>query len=54
MLLGAGLSVSRDVGGENSSEFAPCTFERSPPHFILVPAFIQQNKGANKQGLCRL
>ena len=43
MLLGVGLSVSRDVGGEISSEFAPCAFERSPPHLslILVPAFIQ-------------
>ena len=35
MLLGAGLSVSRDVGGEISSEFAPCAFERSPPHLFL-------------------
>ena len=35
MLLGAGLSVSRDVGGEISSEFAPCAFERSPPYLFL-------------------
>ena len=35
MLLGAGLSVMRDVGGEISSEFAPCAFERSPPHLFL-------------------
>ena len=35
MLLGAGLSVSRDVGGEISSEFAPCAFERSPPHLFF-------------------
>ena len=35
MLVGVGLSVSRDVGGEISSEFAPCAFERSPPHLFL-------------------
>ena len=36
MLVGVGLSVSRDVGGEISSEFAPCAFERSPLHLFLL------------------
>ena len=26
------IGVVRDVGGEISSEFAPCAFKRSPPH----------------------
>ena len=26
------VGVVRDVGGEISSEFAPCAFKRSPPH----------------------
>ena len=29
------VSVVRDVGGEISSEFAPCAFERSPPHLFF-------------------
>ena len=55
MLLGAGLSVSRDVGGEISSEFAPCAFERSPPHlFLYLFLFNKRTKGGNNLGLCRL
>ena len=44
MLLGVGLSVSRDVGGEISSEFAPCAFERSPPHLFLYLLLFNKTK----------
>ena len=44
MLLGASLSVSRDVGGEISSEFAPCAFERSPPHLFLYLLLFNKTK----------
>ena len=44
MLLGAGLSVSCDVGGEISSEFAPCAFERSPPHLFLYLLLFNKTK----------
>ena len=44
MLLGAGLSVSRDVGGEISSEFSPCAFERSPPHLFLYLLLFNKTK----------
>ena len=44
MLLGAGLSVSRDVGGEISSEFVPCAFERSPPHLFLYLLLFNKTK----------
>ena len=39
----------RDVGGEISSEFAPCAFERSPPHLFLYLFFIQQKNKRWKQ-----
>ena len=38
MFLGAGLSVSRDVGGEISSEFAPCAL-RDFPHTYSCTCF---------------
>ena len=44
MLLGAGLSVSRDVGGEISSDFAPCAFQRSPPHLFLYLLLFNKTK----------
>ena len=44
MLLGAGLSVSHDVGGEISSEFAPCAFERSPPYLFLYLLLFNKTK----------
>ena len=44
MLLGAGLSVSRDVGGEISSEFSPCAFERFPPHLFLYLLLFNKTK----------
>ena len=44
MLLGVGLSVSHDVGGEISSEFAPCAFERSPPHLFLYLLLFNKTK----------
>ena len=39
----------RDVGGEISSEFDPCAFERSPPHLFLYLFFIQQKNKRWKQ-----
>ena len=44
MFLGAGLSVSRDVGGEISSEFSPCAFERFPPHLFLYLLLFNKTK----------
>ena len=38
-----------DVGGEISSEFSPCAFERSPPHLFLYLFFIQQKNKRWKQ-----
>ena len=34
----------RDVGGEISSEFAPCAFERSPPHLFLYLLLFNKTK----------
>ena len=54
MLVGAGLSVSCVMLGERSQVSLLLVLLRDLPTLILVPAFIQQNKGGNKQGLCRL
>ena len=32
------------VGGEISSEFAPCAFERSPPHLFLYLLLFNKTK----------
>ena len=50
MLLGAGLSVSCGMFGEKPQvSFAPCAFERSPPHLFLYLFFIQQKNKRWKQ-----
>jgi hypothetical protein len=33
-----------DVGGEISSEFTPCAFERSPPHLFLYLLLFKKTK----------
>jgi len=38
-----------DVGGEISSEFAPCAFERSPPHLFLYLLLFNKRKKRWKQ-----
>ena len=38
------VGVVHDVGGEISSEFAPCAFERSPPHLFLYLFLFNKTK----------
>ena len=38
------VGVVRDVGGEISSEFALCAFERSPPHLFLYMLLFNKTK----------
>ena len=38
------VGVMRDVGGEISSEFSPCAFERFPPHLFLYLLLFNKTK----------
>ena len=38
------VDVVRHVGGEISSEFSPCAFERSPPHLFLYLLLFNKTK----------
>ena len=54
VLLEAGPSMMCIMLGERSQVSLLLVLLRDLPTLILVPAFIQQNKGGNKQGLYRL